>query len=281
MVQGDNLGNHPYIPALTPDGFAAWMSRFIQATPGPEARRLDHVVAALPIDAAGSTLEGNPERLPKQLSRHLFPLKPTKETEKRVGAALIRWIEDMSPSNSPSSSWSSIFRDVICQSRSPEPRQRSSREQGPRRYGNIGSDGYIKVPAEHSSRSRQRPSKHYSQDRRRSEPSGRYPAETHIEKASRRARDMSPRRSNPYRERSPRPSKRRVRQPHGSPRFGPAAPRTSPSSRECSPETAGGRASHYALFQGRDPGQTYEEFDSVRERETSTARRTGRAPRRG
>ncbi|PNY19944.1 Uncharacterized protein TCAP_07459 [Tolypocladium capitatum] len=277
LVQGNSLGDRPYIPALTPDGFAAWMANFIQSSPDLEARRLDHVMAALPIDAAGSTLDGKPERLPKQLSRHLFPSRPHKGTGKRVDNALKEWAEGMGLSDSRPSSWSSVFCHAICPSLSPGSRDMGRREEGSRRYTNAERDAYIEVPAGHSSRSRHRSSRSYHQTRDRDEQSTRYSAKTYIEQASRGTRDASPRRHQSHRERSPRPSKHRHPDAREAPRRGPAAQTTPPPSRECSPETASKRAKNYAFFQGRDPGKTYEELDFLWE--TSAARRTQRGAR--
>ncbi|KAH8587212.1 hypothetical protein B0O99DRAFT_694743 [Bisporella sp. PMI_857] len=64
----------PIVPALTPVGFARWMSPHIMAYPDQEAKRLEKAVLDLPIDADGLT-EGKVERLPKQISRHLLPEK--------------------------------------------------------------------------------------------------------------------------------------------------------------------------------------------------------------
>jgi hypothetical protein len=63
----------PTIPALTPLGFTQWMTIHILAHPNNESKRLGRVVKNMAIDADGETLDGKPERLPKQLSRHLLP----------------------------------------------------------------------------------------------------------------------------------------------------------------------------------------------------------------
>jgi hypothetical protein len=60
----------PMIPALTPEGFAHWMTTWILAYPDQEAKRLEKVVVSTPIDADGETVDGKPERLPKVCSRH-------------------------------------------------------------------------------------------------------------------------------------------------------------------------------------------------------------------
>ncbi|EFW98900.1 hypothetical protein CMQ_4752 [Grosmannia clavigera kw1407] len=67
--------SRPQVPALTPDGFARWMTINAQAFPDEEARRLNKVVSTSPLEAK-SALDGKIERLPKQLSRYLLPRKP-------------------------------------------------------------------------------------------------------------------------------------------------------------------------------------------------------------
>lgn len=231
-------------------------------------------MAALPVDAAGGTPDGKPERLPKQLSRHLFPSRPLRSAEKRVDSALMGWVEGMGPADSrPPSSWSSVFCDAICRGLSPASRDRSRRrrEEGGGRYANAERDVYVEVPAGHSSRSRHRPSRSYHQARDRTGQSTRHHTRTYVEEAPRRARDASPRRHDQ--------GKHRDQEPREAPRRGPAAQATPPPSREGSPQTAARRANNYAFFQGRDPGRTYGELDSLRE--TSAARRTDRGPRHG
>ncbi|KKY34573.1 hypothetical protein UCDDA912_g05440 [Diaporthe ampelina] len=68
--------SRPSVPGLTPAGFKHWIVSFVQAYPDEEAKRLDKVVSALPIEA-DSLLDGKPERLPKQISRYLLPEKPS------------------------------------------------------------------------------------------------------------------------------------------------------------------------------------------------------------
>jgi hypothetical protein len=85
LVQ-DHPSDAPIVPALTPVGFAHWMTMHIMAYPEAEAKRLEKVVLALPIDADGVSLDGKPERLPKQISRHLLPQKEDRKSR--------RWIED-------------------------------------------------------------------------------------------------------------------------------------------------------------------------------------------
>lgn len=77
----------PNTPALTAAGFVRWMVCCILAAPDQEAYRLDKIVQALPIETR-QLVEGGggglPERLPKQLSRHLLPVKPNETTKDQL-----------------------------------------------------------------------------------------------------------------------------------------------------------------------------------------------------
>ncbi|KAL2179846.1 uncharacterized protein P884DRAFT_283046 [Thermothelomyces heterothallicus CBS 202.75] len=77
----------PTVPGLTLAGWTRWMTIVTRAYPAEEAQRLDKVVAALPINA-DSLLDGKPERLPKQISRHLLPERPNRESRVAVKDAL-------------------------------------------------------------------------------------------------------------------------------------------------------------------------------------------------
>ncbi|RSL47642.1 hypothetical protein CEP53_009861 [Fusarium sp. AF-6] len=83
----------PHIPSLTPSGFERWMVCQIQTFPDQEAKRLNRVIADLPITADGPLVDGKPERLPKQLSRHLFPADRQRETHDLVVNAISDWIK--------------------------------------------------------------------------------------------------------------------------------------------------------------------------------------------
>ncbi|GKT50000.1 uncharacterized protein ColSpa_10181 [Colletotrichum spaethianum] len=89
--------SHPNVPGLTPMGFAKWMINNILAYPDPEARRLHAIVSALPINADGPVLDGKPERLPRQLSRHLFPESHDKKVRKILDEAVWDCLEDVAP----------------------------------------------------------------------------------------------------------------------------------------------------------------------------------------
>jgi len=87
------------IPALTPFGFATWMTIFLLAYPDAEAKRLEKVVLALPIDADGQMVDGKPERLPKQISRHLLPEKEDRKSKKLVEDAISSFFSDLGSSS--------------------------------------------------------------------------------------------------------------------------------------------------------------------------------------
>ncbi|KAK7748047.1 hypothetical protein SLS53_001299 [Cytospora paraplurivora] len=93
--------SRPTVPGLTPTGFAHWLVTMIQAYPDEEAKRLDKIVSALPIEA-DSLLDGKPERLPKQISRYLLPEKPLRKSQKLVDEAMRDFMEDVN--NTPTSS---------------------------------------------------------------------------------------------------------------------------------------------------------------------------------
>ena len=98
MVQDRNYV--PTIPALTPLGFAQWMTIHILAYPDEESKRLQKVVLAMPIDADGEMVDGKPERLPKQISRHLLPEREDRKSRKLVNNAIQDFLEDLGKSSS-------------------------------------------------------------------------------------------------------------------------------------------------------------------------------------
>jgi hypothetical protein len=77
------------IPSLTPVGFAFWTTLFILAYPEEEFRRLEKVILELPIDCDGDLVDGKPERLPKQISRHLFPEKEDRIMKKLLEKTIL------------------------------------------------------------------------------------------------------------------------------------------------------------------------------------------------
>lgn len=97
LVQ-DDPSDAPTIPALTPNGFAHWVTTYILAYPEAEAKRLDQVVLALPINADGVSLDGKPERLPKQISRYLLPQKEDRKVKGYIEDAISGFFNDLGTS---------------------------------------------------------------------------------------------------------------------------------------------------------------------------------------
>ncbi|RDW82113.1 hypothetical protein BP6252_03225 [Coleophoma cylindrospora] len=91
----DDVFSDPLIPALTPAGFAHWVTITILAYPEEETERLQKVVLALPIDADGEMVDGKPERLPKQISRHLLPAEEDRRSKKLLDRAVSDFFEDL------------------------------------------------------------------------------------------------------------------------------------------------------------------------------------------
>jgi len=73
------------------------------AYPDNEAKRLNHVVSELPINADGPW-DGITERLPKQVSRHLFPKKPERKTRRLLDKLVKDYVEEFLPHSPKQSS---------------------------------------------------------------------------------------------------------------------------------------------------------------------------------
>lgn len=296
LVQGATR-DRPYIPALTSDGFVNWMSAFIQANHDAEAKRLNIIMATFPVEAEGDILDGKPERLPKQLSRHLFPSQRHEGTRQCVDNALQIWYDILGLSTSNPPSCLAPFRALFCRSLSPKPRDRGRREDRGPPAARENRETYIEVievPPVHASSSHHRSSRSYHGTRDWND-HARSSGKVSVEEASRHGRDESPRRHHRHhchgREGSPRASKQRHagrdRNRHAEPRdavrgvmSGYASPlpaTTSPSSREGSPKSSADRAHNYAFFQRRESGPTYGEIL----REAPAAKRPQRAVRPG
>ncbi|POS78875.1 hypothetical protein DHEL01_v202721 [Diaporthe helianthi] len=101
LTPADNR-SRPSVPGLTPAGFKHWLVSFVQAYPDEEAKRLDKVVSALPIEA-DSLLDGKRERLPKQISRYLLPEKPVRKMQKMVDEAMRDFTQDINNSSTSQS----------------------------------------------------------------------------------------------------------------------------------------------------------------------------------
>ncbi|KAL7785824.1 hypothetical protein V8C37DRAFT_312792 [Trichoderma ceciliae] len=77
LVQ-ESITSKPIIPSLTPAGFEDWMTLLIRAFPDREAKRLDLILADIPLlaDDKNNRSPVGPclgERLPRKLPRDLFP----------------------------------------------------------------------------------------------------------------------------------------------------------------------------------------------------------------
>lgn len=165
--------SRPSIPALTPCGFARWMTSHIGAYPDAEAKRLNHIVSELPINADGPW-DGITERLPKQISRHLFPEKPERKARRLLDDVMREFVEEFLPSSpkqtptrqqppriqivsekrlSASSTSSSSPRTAKY---APEPRSRanstSSPQPPPTRLGRAYSDDPSRLSLTHTGR---------------------------------------------------------------------------------------------------------------------------------
>lgn len=108
LVKADDR-SRPSVPSLTPAGFVHWLITMIQAYPDEEAKRLDRVVSALPIEA-DSLLDGKPERLPKQISRYLLPGRPLKTQQRLVDEAVKDFMDDLEASESRLNRKSSVSK---------------------------------------------------------------------------------------------------------------------------------------------------------------------------
>jgi hypothetical protein len=71
------------------------MTIHILAYPEVESKRLEKVVLAMPIDADGEMVDGKPERLPKQISRHLLPDREDRKSKKLLENAIDDFLNDV------------------------------------------------------------------------------------------------------------------------------------------------------------------------------------------
>ncbi|OAA71405.1 hypothetical protein ISF_01956 [Cordyceps fumosorosea ARSEF 2679] len=102
----------PYIPALTPEGFVQWSITLIRACPDQEAVRLARVFADIDLEARPedpSLVEGDDaqrgrRRLPRQISRYLFPAEANASELRLLTDTMRQWryaTEAASASRSP------------------------------------------------------------------------------------------------------------------------------------------------------------------------------------
>ncbi|KAK2625822.1 hypothetical protein QTJ16_005134 [Diplocarpon rosae] len=151
LIQEDSH-SAPIVPSLTPVGFAHWMTINILAYPEEEYKRLEKVVIAMPIDADGDLVDGKPERLPKQISRHLLPDREDRSSRKLLDSAIESFLEDLGSTSrrKPSITSQSISRNSstsqtrsrphveLHQARSsPTPGKAQSLERERKPYGGV------------------------------------------------------------------------------------------------------------------------------------------------
>jgi len=141
LVQEDSH-SAPIIPALTPVGFAHWMTINILAYPDEESERLAKVVIAMPIDADGDLVDGKPERLPKQISRHLLPDREDRSYRKLLDSAIENFLDDL---GSTSRRKASITSPPLSRHSSSTARPRSG---SPPARGSSTARPYGPVPVE-------------------------------------------------------------------------------------------------------------------------------------
>ncbi|KAL7623878.1 hypothetical protein AAE478_005434 [Parahypoxylon ruwenzoriense] len=118
LVQLDSRAHsRPRVPALTPIGFAQYLTACVLAHPDEEFRRLDKVVTDVQLEVAGSaTVAASPavvttggqqqqqaEKLPRQLVRSLFPVEHDPKSRKILAAALDDLMYDLGLLPSPKS----------------------------------------------------------------------------------------------------------------------------------------------------------------------------------
>ncbi|KAI8960522.1 hypothetical protein F5Y11DRAFT_349453 [Daldinia sp. FL1419] len=93
LVQLDSY-SRPRVPALTPIGFVQYFTTCILAHPDEEFRRLDKIVADVQL-VINPSIDGEPERLPRQLFRSQFPVRCDPKSKKILTAALDDLIYDL------------------------------------------------------------------------------------------------------------------------------------------------------------------------------------------
>ncbi|CAM1509477.1 Fc.00g032160.m01.CDS01 [Cosmosporella sp. VM-42] len=252
----------PYIPALTPTGFAEWMTQQIQAFPDQEAKRLSQVIAELPIEADTSARDGKPERLPKQLSRHLLPEERRRGVHEDLVKAVNTWLKSSgyakpTPNAQRKTSGDDTYRSsrnsVDMSERDDMDRYKSEKDHKSSRGSRSSRDSQDSY------------AKSSNRDQYRSEPS-RHISRTNSEQLVRHPRDLSP---------PPVGSNHRVRSPASSNRYRSSVPNLSttnddyglsPSSHHGFPSSYPGpgpqkgssgerrnREQEYRYYQGREP----------------------------
>ena len=158
----------PSIPCLTPEGFAQWLILNIQAYPDEEAKRLQTIVSAIPIDVE-SPLDGKPERLPVQISRQLLPEKSIRRSRLLFDEAMKDFMEDLELPFSRNTSpyqmrYAKQSGEVSPQSRYIPTASDGSPKDTPRHSSSIGSEVPIALHSRGSTHQTVRPHRMSSGD---------------------------------------------------------------------------------------------------------------------
>lgn len=145
-------GGMPHIPSLTPAGFEHWMTCQLRAFPEHEAKRLSHILADLPITADGVLVDDKPERLPKQISRHLLPETRHRETHDLVVDAIAGWIKHTEENESDfrRNSAEDIYKANLKEEKTGRYRPEDYRDRDPAKYRRGSKDNHKPSPLSRS-----------------------------------------------------------------------------------------------------------------------------------
>lgn len=178
--------SRPYIPALTPRGFIRWISLLIKAFPDKEVHRFSIIAQDVALEAV-RTDDSKPERLPRQLSHHLFPSSRNQKTYDFVTEEIKYWKQSLS---TPVTATSPVKPNITHEPASAPPRMY---RQLSRRDSNSSTDAVVCVPRQTNR------SNADGKDRNRSPPQSSRPPR----RERSRNREPSPDRERPRRQESP------------------------------------------------------------------------------
>ncbi|KAI0137278.1 hypothetical protein BJ170DRAFT_590215 [Xylariales sp. AK1849] len=142
LVQRDSR-TRPRVPALTPIGFAQLFTTCILAYPDEEFRRLEKIVAEIPLVADAVTQDGHPEWLPRSIIRSCLPARHDIKNRKLLDGAIDDLMDDLklpsSGSRRPFPTQASFQRRVSAARTSTRPGQGHRRYSAPRLHSTEGS----------------------------------------------------------------------------------------------------------------------------------------------
>ncbi|KAI1873405.1 hypothetical protein JX265_005027 [Neoarthrinium moseri] len=108
LVQKD-VHSRPKVPALTPLGFAQFLTICILAYPDQEFRRLEKISTEIPLTTDTILPDGHAEKLPRTIIRSCLPAKHDVKNRKLLDGAVEDLVYDLSLSPSRSGSSSSAL----------------------------------------------------------------------------------------------------------------------------------------------------------------------------